>query len=137
MNRSDFQSLARLRLEDGRLLIRAGRFDGAYYLFGLAVECALKACICRKTQRHDFPDRKLAEKSHQHDLSLLVDAAGLGNELKRELNADAQFTANWLVAQAWSIDSRYVSSGHSKAEALERAINDQRHGVMRWIRRYW
>lgn len=137
MNRSEFQTLARVRLQDARVLSQAGRFDGAYYLFGLAIECALKACICRNIRRYDFPDRDLAHKSNQHELSALVKVAGLGATLDAQLKADAAFTANWLIAEGWSIQSRYSSSGQSKAEAFERAINDRRHGVMRWIRQHW
>ena len=57
MFRKDFQDLARTRLRDARLLLAGGAFDGAYYLGGLAVENALKACIARATQRYEFPDR--------------------------------------------------------------------------------
>lgn len=137
MNRSEFQRLARSRLQDAAALLAANRFDGAYYLFGLAVECALKACICRKTRRYDFPDRDLALKSHQHELSKLVEAAGLGAVLDGAMKGDAQFTANWLVVKDWSIQSRYSVTGQSKAKALERAVIDRRHGVMRWIRQHW
>lgn len=129
--------LAKVRLQDAAVLSQAGRFDGAYYLFGLAVECALKACICRKTRRYDFPDRDLAQKSHQHELSKLVEAAGLAAPLDAMMRVDAQFTANWLIVKDWSIQSRYDTRGQSKAEALDKAISDRRHGVMRWIRQHW
>ena len=137
MNRAEFQSLTRLRLQDAAVLIRAGRFDGAYYFFGLAVECALKACICRKTRRYDFPDRKLTEKSYQHDLSGLVEAAGLKAARLAVEKTDVQFAANWGIVKDWSNEDRYVTIGQSKAEALEQAIMDRRHGVMRWIRQHW
>jgi len=41
VNRSDFQLLATDRLQDDSILMRAVRLDGAYYRFGLALECAL------------------------------------------------------------------------------------------------
>jgi hypothetical protein len=126
-----------MRLLDATALSQTGRFDGAYYLFGLAVECGLKACISRKTRRYDFPDKDLAQKSYQHDLSKLVEAAGLGAALNAEINSDAEFTANWLTTKDWSIESRYSIPGQLKAEGLERAVNDRRHGVMRWIRQHW
>ena len=137
MNRSDFKQLARSRLEDARVLIQASRFDGAYYLFGLAVECALKACICRKVQRFDFPNKKLTDKSYQHDLLKLVEAAGLEATRLAMEKADVRFAANWAIVKDWSIEDRYVTTGQSKAEALEKAISDRRHGVMRWIRQHW
>jgi len=46
--------------------------DGAYYLAGYAVECALKACIAKKTQRHEFPDKRRVDASHTHNLIQLL-----------------------------------------------------------------
>jgi HEPN domain-containing protein len=43
LNRRDFQELALVRLNEAKVLLDAGHFDGAYYLAGYAVECALKA----------------------------------------------------------------------------------------------
>ena len=45
MNRADFQRLADVRIDEAGVLLAAGRWSGAYYLAGYAVECALKACI--------------------------------------------------------------------------------------------
>jgi hypothetical protein len=137
VNRNDLRALARSRLADGRALPQAGRFDGAYYLLGLGVECALKACICRKTLRYDFPDKDLAFKSYSHELPRLVQAADLEQTLETAMRADARLAANWLVVKDWSIESRYATPGQAKAEALEAAVNDRRHGVMRWIRQHW
>lgn len=137
MNRSDFKSLARIRLGDAQTLLHAGRFDGAYHLFGLGIECALKACICRKTKRYDFPDLDLAKESYQHNLSKLVSAAGIENVLNSEMKADPIFMANWLIVKDWSVSSRYSLAGQAKASAIQRAIVDRRHGVMRWIRKHW
>jgi len=68
MNRNDFQRLAELRLKEARVLLAAELPDGAYYLSGYAVECALKACIAKRTREHDFPEKKLVIDSHTHDL---------------------------------------------------------------------
>jgi HEPN domain-containing protein len=57
MNRNDLRRLARIRLKEARMLLEADCSDGSYYLCGYAIECALKACIARNTQRHDFPDK--------------------------------------------------------------------------------
>jgi HEPN domain-containing protein len=45
MNRFDSQKLASLRLREAKALLAAGFPEGAYYLAGYAVECALKACL--------------------------------------------------------------------------------------------
>jgi len=49
VNRADFQELAQIRLRDAEVLLENGRFDGAYYIAGYSVECALKACIAKLT----------------------------------------------------------------------------------------
>ena len=64
MNRKDLQRLTRLRLAEARVLLAAAKYDGAYYLAGYAVECALKACIAKQIKRFDFPDKKLVIDSH-------------------------------------------------------------------------
>jgi len=55
MNRSDFQKLTEIRMKEAKVLLSNACFEGAYYLAGYAVECAIKACIAKKTQIHDFP----------------------------------------------------------------------------------
>ena len=57
MNRTDFQKLAEERIAEAKILLDAGKWSGAYYLAGYAVECALKACIAKMTKSEDFPDK--------------------------------------------------------------------------------
>jgi HEPN domain-containing protein len=81
--RREFQQLARMRLNDARVLMQGGNVEGAYYLTGLAVECAVKACIAKNTKRHDFPPNQSAIKDiYTHDLGKLVKAAGLQTALE-------------------------------------------------------
>lgn len=76
--RREFQQLARMRLKDARVLIQNGNLEGAYYFTGLAIECAVKACISKKTKRHDFPPNpKNARDIYTHDLGTLISVAGL------------------------------------------------------------
>jgi HEPN domain-containing protein len=64
VNRKDLQNLTRIRLREARALAKLGMNDGAYYLAGYSFECALKACIAKATQRHDFPDKRKADASY-------------------------------------------------------------------------
>ena len=137
MNRKDFQELSRIRLGEARALLRLGHFDGAFYLAGYSVECALKACIAKATRRHDFPDKKRAERSYTHSLPDLLRAADL--ELSRTTRADAdrQFKDNWEVVLRWSEQSRYLRKSADEAKALIAAIEERHYGVMTWIRLHW
>ena len=138
MLRDDFQRLARLRLREARELLRRGLPAGAYYLAGYAVECGLKACIARHTRRYEFPDRQRWNQSYIHDLTRLVEIAGLGGALIAETGASRAFSINWGVVKDWSEESRYDHTiTMAKARDFYRALTKQQTGVMRWVRRHW
>lgn len=137
MNRTDLQSLSRLRLRDARLLLRSQRFESAYYLAGYAVECALKACIAKKIKRFDFPDKKLANASFTHDLEKLVEIAGLSAKLAGQL-ASKEFGANWGTVKDWSEESRYIPFIAPKlARDLYSSIVARQNGIMTWLKQQW
>ncbi len=138
MNRRDLQELARERLRDSKALLGKGRYRGAYYLAGYSIECALKACIAKQTKKHDFPDKRVANESHVHDLNKLVGQAGLKALLDAQAQADKSFELNWSVVKDWVVEDRY-STTISRAEArdLYSAISARKNGVMTWIRRHW
>lgn len=137
LNRSDLQILARLRLREAKTLLSAGLSDGAYYLAGYAVECALKACIARRTQRHEFPDKKSVDASHTHNLRDLVKVANLELARLQEVKRDPAFRDHWDLVQQWSEQSRYRRHDSKIAQALVRAVADRNHGVIAWIRKSW
>ncbi|MCH8206109.1 MAG: HEPN domain-containing protein [Chloroflexi bacterium] len=107
MNRSELQRIARSRTEDAKALLDDGRFSGAYYILGYAVECALKACLAKQTRRYDFPDRKLVNASHTHDLESLLRVSGLYSDLQTESRTNRALDENWAVVKDWTVDSRY------------------------------
>ena len=119
------------------MLLRGGHWDGAYYLCGYAVECALKACIARRVRQHDFPDRDLAGQSNSHNLAQLVRVAGLEYQLQVALGGNPDLAANWGIVRDWTERSRYERRREQEARALYVATADRRNGVLRWIRRSW
>lgn len=137
MNRKDFQALARIRLKEAKVLLAAGCFDGAYYLAGYVVECALKAVIAKQTARHDFPEKKKVQDSHTHNFPTLVRLAELEDQLGEEVRSNLAFGKVWKVVLGWSETSRYATADRAKAEGLIRAVSDSNHGVLKWLRRFW
>ena len=136
MNRFEFQALAVERLSDADALLKAGRYACAYYVAGYAVECALKACIARKTNQDDFPPREAA-RYYVHDIPKLLDGAGLGLAFEQEAGADAIFRANWAAVKDWTEETRYQNRGQRQAEEILTAINDPGHGVLQWLKGNW
>ena len=136
MDRRDLQALSKARLIEAKALLKLGLNDGAYYLAGYAVECALKACIAKGSQRHEFPDKRRADASYSHNLRALITVAGLDAYFKRAIQ-DASFEDNWKIAESWSEQSRYEKHGVESAEALVAAIGDKHHGVIAWLKQRW
>jgi HEPN domain-containing protein len=137
MTRRDLRELALLRLREAGILLRNGHHDGAHYLSGYIIECALKACIAKQTQRHQFPDKKTADASHTHKLEDLLRVAQLGDAHREEVRANLIFEANWNVVRDWSEQSRYRKHSREAAEAILVAISDKKHGVLKWIKQHW
>jgi HEPN domain-containing protein len=146
MNRAGFQQLAELRLQEARALFAADFPEGAYYLAGYAVECALKACIAKRTREHDFPEKKLVIDSHTHDLGKLLDVAGLSDLLKNDVADNIELKLDWETVREWSEQSRYGLfdddpighwSGLASAQSLIDAVESKKGGVLRWIRQSW
>lgn len=137
MNRAELQRLANERIQDARALFAARRWSAAYYLAGYAVECALKACIARLTKADDFPDKAFADKCWTHDLERLVVLAGLKDERDGATRADPVLEGNWGTVKDWNESSRYARSTKTDAQDMLDAINDNRHGVLPWIKSHW
>lgn len=137
MDRKELQGLARVRLKEARALLESGMPDGAFYLAGYAVECALKACIAKSTRRGEFPDRKKVESSHSHNLLQLCRVAGLEDDLRAHVAANVSFRTNWDYLQSWSEQSRYRRHSPESARALWDAVGHQRNGVLSRIKQRW
>ena len=137
MNRRDLKKLAALRLEEARVLLRNRKYEGCYYLAGYAVECGLKACIAKLTDRYDFPDKRTADAVYTHDLVILLREAKLVSARDEESNRDSLFRQNWLIVKEWKEISRYDVRSKQQALDLFHAIADRKHGVFRWIKQRW
>lgn len=139
MNRIQLQQLAEDRILDAQCLLAAGRWSGAYYLSGYAVECGLKACIMVHNENSGaiFEDRKFSEKCWTHELETLLGLANLTVALNTDGVANPVLYGNWILAKGWKETSRYDQKAQAEAEAMYNAIANQPDGVLPWIRIRW
>lgn len=137
MNRKNLQELARIRLKEASVLLKNGNYDGAYYLCGYVIECGLKACIAKQTNKYDFPDKNTVNRSYNHNLTELLGIAGLENPIKDERTRNRNLAINWTIVKDWRASSRYEKHSRKDAEDLYSAIVNQQNGVLKWIRAYW
>jgi HEPN domain-containing protein len=101
----ELDNIAQARIGDAKVLLAAGRFDGATYLCGYAVEVALKARICRVLNWPEFPSTSgefQAYRSFQtHELDVLLRLSG------QEANIKQNHFALWNAVNVWRVESRY------------------------------
>lgn len=136
MNRAEFQSLAIERLGDAEALLSAGRYSRSYYVTGYCIECALKACIARKTMQDEFPPKD-GPKYYVHDLTRLLDYAGLGHAFAEKAGNDTAFLSNWAIVKDWTEEARYQTRGQLQAVEILAAVKDPEHGVLQWLKGNW
>ena len=138
MNREILQKLSEMRLKEGKHLLDAKAYEGAYYLTGYAVECGLKACIAKLTKRFDFPDKNQTIQVYTHDLTVLLKAAGLSNNYDVEIKKSTAFRINWVTTKDWSEQKRYsLAITEQDAKGLYSAVSSRRYGILAWIKRHW
>ncbi|WP_370573987.1 HEPN domain-containing protein [Methanomethylovorans sp.] len=140
LNRTSLQNLAYIRLREAKVLLDNGMYDGAYYISGYVIECALKACIAKNTKEYDFPDKKIVTDSHTHDLESLVKIASLRQKLTEKMENDSDFELNWALVKEWSEAKRYaINEGNAKgdSEDIYDAISNNESGVFEWIKQHW
>jgi HEPN domain-containing protein len=137
VNRAELQRLAKERISNAKVLLKARHWSAAYYLAGYAVECALKACIAKLMKPEEFPDKVFAEKCWTHNLPQLLGLAGLKADLETATRSDPDLADNWDTVKEWTESSRYARTTRAKAENLYEAITDRKHGVLSWLKRRW
>lgn len=137
LDRTRLQDLANIRLEEAKVLLDNGKYDGAYYLSGYVIELALKACIAKRTKEYSFPDKKTVNASYTHDLSDLLKTAELEPTFFTDKKKDEQLGSYWSIVEGWSEETRYTRIDKQDAEDLFNAISDKDSGVFTWIKQHW
>jgi HEPN domain-containing protein len=136
--RVEFPQLAQERQEEAKTLLDVGKWGGAYYLAGYAVELALKACIIKTLMATDaFPDKEFSKNCYTHSIEKLVVLAKLDGARKTATDADPDLLTNWALARDWSEEKRYHRIDKAEAESLYGAVADAAHGVFPWIKTQW
>lgn len=120
ISRSDLQKIARAKLEDAEVLLRAQRYDSAVYLCGYAVELALKARICLVLNWNEFPSSKAEFQKYQnfktHELDVLLRLSGAEAIMK------SKYLKEWSDVASWSPEIRYKLAGSTSSQEAHTMI---------------
>ncbi|MBI4087098.1 HEPN domain-containing protein [Candidatus Kaiserbacteria bacterium] len=90
----DLKTIAKARLRSAVILIDAGDWDGAAYMMGYVLECALKAAVCKSLRLTDYPqNRKTDTHFLTHNFDQLVVLSGVSDLF--DSNASSSVFQNW------------------------------------------
>lgn len=103
----------------------------------LPLECGLKACFAKLTDRYQFLDKTSVMEAHTHAYAKLVTLAGLRNFLK-VARENSLFDARWSIVSKWNPEARYaIAQSRDAATTFYNAIAAKNQGVFQWIRLHW
>lgn len=109
------QNLSSDRLEDAKALYKAGRYDGAFYICGYAVELGLKKKICETLGWEGYPNTESEFRRLKslkiHDLDTLLHFSGVESQLKKENFIE------WSIVASWDPEIRYSSEKRTEQSA--------------------
>jgi HEPN domain-containing protein len=109
ISRVELRRVARARLADAEALAKAGRYDGAVYLCGYAVEIGLKCRICRTLKWADFPTT--AGSSSRIRASGHTISASCCDSPDENWTSRRSSWLNGRRVKTWSPDVRYKAVG--------------------------
>jgi hypothetical protein len=105
ISRQELRKLARARIEDAEILCANGRYAGAVYLCGYAMELALKARICRTLKWPGFPETHAEMQPYRsfvvHSLEVLLHLSGVEAHIK------SRHLTDWNIVAKWNPELRY------------------------------
>ena len=98
-------------MDEARILLNNGKYDGAIYLCGYTIELAMKYAICIHNGWNEYPPKKEWDRFLKvHDFESLLLLTGK-QKIEKELFAEWSF-----VSQYWDPENRYKLIGNSKTD---------------------
>lgn len=123
---TDLYDIAKSRFEEAKLLNTAGKFEGAVYLCGYALELMLKRYIVLNLSWDGYPETSKEFESFKtfktHDLDVLLRLAGL----EKKIQIDKSVYAAWQTAKLWKSEIRYKKVGSVVEKDAENTIEATR-----------
>ena len=110
----DLDVLAQERLEDAQALLAAGRFAGAHYMCGYAMEMKLKSRMCKSHGWSEYPPRtgeRLAQALKTHKLAELLLFTGMRPTITEV------HTGDWSIVEKWDPEQRYTPAAYTEEQA--------------------
>jgi len=125
IKRTELKKIARARIKDAEVLLKAKRYDGAAYICGYALELGLKARICQTLKWSGYPSTNKEFANYRcfktHDLDVLLHLSGIEEKIKTVSFND------WSNVANWNPEARYEPIGTvSEQDAYDMIMSTQK-----------
>ena len=149
--RTELRKITRARITAAKILIEAKDYDYAGYTMGFVLECALKACVCKKLDLTSYPaddssiDSNIRSTFRTHEFDMLQMLAGLSNKFTN--TGSNPYFASWSAAtkdyippgnQQW-VNMRYQPNywTESKVKSVYNALTKNTNGILVYLKKRW
>jgi HEPN domain-containing protein len=130
LTKKELLRISKARLLDSQILFQSGRYDGAIYLCGYALEIRLKLRICKTLGWLGYPSTKGEFDNLQsfktHKLDILLKLSGIEAKVKEK------YLDDWSVAANWDPEARYKPIGTAAKEDAYSIIESTKY-LLRFI----
>lgn len=121
LTRKELREIIKARMDDAEALFAAGRYDGAIYLCGYAVELGLKLQICKTLHWPAFPSTDSEFRGYGsfkvHNLDVLLSLSGAEKRIKKN------YLSQWSEVAKWDPTARYKPIGEATDLQARRMID--------------
>lgn len=140
----DLKKIAQARLKTAEVLIGAGDWEGAAYMLPYALECALKAVVCKTLHLISYPDSPKTEKDgivrdffKTHVFIQLLIISGLqdifgpnGQNIPYRYWSEfaIEYSGKWVEMRYDRI--RMAQFDETKVRALHQKLTDPTYGIL-------
>ena len=139
-NHKQLREISKSRLRTSKILIDHQDYDGAFYMMGYVLECALKSVICKRLNLANYPDKDSSEDKRSifrtHKFDILLTLSGIEKDFSLSTLVPARRSENWSIATKWRPETRYEPIGsHNQIEVVRvyEALTENPEGILNWI----
>ncbi len=148
-NRDSFKQVARARIRTLNILMKEEDWEGAAYIMGHVLECALKALICRTLRLESYPTEKdqpkIAALFLNHEFQALLKISGMENVFSDRgpkaiwqnwSDFTIEFPGNWTLMR-YEPNKAPRNWDDLKVKGLYTNLMGKPNGIVTQIKRRW
>lgn len=143
---TDLKQITKKRLKTVKVLLSVKDWDGAAYMMGFVLECALKAVICKTLHLVNYPEytgkQKVDDYFMTHRFDLLLKVSGMENIFSDRGPSESwrnwseftvEYPGDW-PAMRYDINRKW---DETKVKKLYTNLVESQNGLLKEVKKRW